>query len=1611
MAWPLSQDYNEAIQNPQTSFSDPELRRGEVSCNAFGIPMPRSGNFADVYEVKCPNGSRWAVKCFTRQVPGLRERYSVISRHLQQAKLPFTVEFSYLEQGIRVHGQWYPVLKMQWVEGLTLNEFLRAHRDKPVTLEALLHIWVRMARFLRDAHIGHCDLQHGNILLVTGSTANSVAIKLIDYDGMWVPALAGKSSGEVGHPCYQHPQRLREATHSLEVDRFPLLLIATALRSLVTSGAALWDKYDNGDNLLFKEADLQAPTKSHLFADLFRSNDPLVRPLIDCMITALRGRLEAVPLVDELIPLPGSATPVPGAPARPARNSKLLPTTTVPAWAVSPVEYKTAPEGSRPVPLKKSRGALPWILGGLFLGLAAAGGGAFWAMHRGAGNSAPAPDETRHAHHEHKDTDGGKPPNDDTKAPARDTKTDSGRSDKPPRDNSKTDPKKDNPADVTQNDAKRDEPSKDGRKDDPIKDGTKKDATEKGPTKDSTRKDSPRDDAKNPADDPAIREVHAWKQHKGAVRAVSVSADGKRALSCGEDKMCWLWDLEMGKEVGNVCWDEDWVRAVALLPDGAHALIGSKKGELGVYDITKTKWKSQFIGHTGSVNAVDVSRDGRLAISGGNDREIWVWNVNTAKEVRHWTGHGGPITVVRFSADARRALSFGRDHKANLWDVGTGRTVGDTIQGEAGRDLIGATLSPDGKWVLCSFSDGNVSLWDIQANKYAETLQIVATPPHTLAFSPGGKYIVTVTDGIGDKAAPLFRMSDQKQKDPRQKSGTPISPGGVVFTRDGRRAVIAGADGVVRVWEVPPDPEKPVAVVADPEKLPRQLYALKGHTGAIRDLSISGKGNRGLTIGADNVLRLWDLVNGEQILEIKKDEGEVVALALLPDGKQALLGDKDGMVLLWDWTQNDKDGLFLPIKHKGGVTGIDVSSDGKTAITTGADGIVRVFDLEKRVQLRRWADGKDTVEFMRLTRDGTHVLTCNRDGKGRMWLAGTGALVGTNHPEDKLEAILSLALSPDGQYFVAGARGEGVAALFEAKKKEWVQVGTLDGHRGPVHTVEFSPGGRYIITADADPTDKPNSFSVWTVRPLKRLCTVQGSPVAPGGLRCTPDGRRLVTAGTDGILRVWELPENDPPKAIEKPEREPEKKDPDKLKPEPMPKGKQRPPAEAEVKAAIDRFKALNEKVFARASQTDKGLQGLSDSLFAKAIQTKEDLVLRFALLVEAHDLAARGGDPVRSLKVIDELARDYAVEAFALKIEAVKLSGKSLPNPATAKAVLDAALVLLDEARGSDNYEAVVPLLPIVRLASAASRNAALSKSAEERATEMERLRKEYAAIKTAVQTLKDKPDDQAANLALGKFLCLHKHDWEKGVPLLIKGGDAALAAVAKKELAAPTAADEREALADAWLELAKGATGPLKSLIQRRAYHWHMKALPELTGEAQTRVEKRIAELLKAIPDLQPSWDHLDLSGAKLQGLFLQLPTNKVLATRKSFTGPIEVSVAVRVSKNAPRLDVYHGKDLLLSWANETNLAVVTRPPDPAKGRTGTVTVANNLFSFAPNTWHTLTWRLSEEGVKVLVDGAVLMDDAEVKPDLIRPKPIVIQAKDSALEFKSFEVKPFKP
>ena len=125
MDWPTPNDYDEAAENLRHSMSDEELRVGQAALDNQQLPMVWAGSFASVYRIDCPaTGKSWALKCFTREVSARQERYRHIAAALEAARLPFTVPFVYLDRGIQVHGQWFPAVKMEWVEGQTLNRFV-----------------------------------------------------------------------------------------------------------------------------------------------------------------------------------------------------------------------------------------------------------------------------------------------------------------------------------------------------------------------------------------------------------------------------------------------------------------------------------------------------------------------------------------------------------------------------------------------------------------------------------------------------------------------------------------------------------------------------------------------------------------------------------------------------------------------------------------------------------------------------------------------------------------------------------------------------------------------------------------------------------------------------------------------------------------------------------------------------------------------------------------------------------------------------------------------------------------------------------------------------------------------------------------------------------------------------------------------------------------------------------------------------------------------------------------------------------------------------------------------------------------------------------------------
>ncbi len=310
MGWQLPADHASVLDHPRRCFGDQELRRGQVLRDAAGRFQARSGQLADVYEVRSlASHQRWAVKCYREEVPGLDVHYRALAEHLVPLDLPCLASFQYLDRGLCVRGTWFPAVKMLWVDGVPLGAFVGQVADQPTTLHFLTRLWLRLLTDLRRAGVAHGALQHDHVLVTPGGAAEPLALRLIDYDATYVLARDGAAPCEVGHPNYQHPQRIWQQVHDLDSDRFPALVVYTALRAVASHGPELWRRHDGGDNLLFRERDFQEPSTSAVFRELWRSHDSSVRALAGRLLLAAQGGYRQVPSLKQLVAENDSAPP------------------------------------------------------------------------------------------------------------------------------------------------------------------------------------------------------------------------------------------------------------------------------------------------------------------------------------------------------------------------------------------------------------------------------------------------------------------------------------------------------------------------------------------------------------------------------------------------------------------------------------------------------------------------------------------------------------------------------------------------------------------------------------------------------------------------------------------------------------------------------------------------------------------------------------------------------------------------------------------------------------------------------------------------------------------------------------------------------------------------------------------------------------------------------------------------------------------------------------------------------------------------------------------------------------------------------------------------------
>ena len=264
MQYPLISEYVRAIQDASNNLD--KLANLTPVLDDHGEPYRSSGAFAVVFKMKDEQtGKCYALKCFTEEQEGRAEAYRKIADELEFVDSSYITSVKYLDREIFVDSSCeedeFPVLLMDWIDGETMESYIAENYQDNYAMAMLCYRFCKMAAWLRSQPFAHGDIKPDNIMVRPDGN-----LTLVDYDGMFVPAMKSQKSLTIGTKDFSHPLRTVDDFDET-IDDFALASIALSLKA-ISMNSTLLDTYGASDKLLFSESDYRNPSSSKAISAL-----------------------------------------------------------------------------------------------------------------------------------------------------------------------------------------------------------------------------------------------------------------------------------------------------------------------------------------------------------------------------------------------------------------------------------------------------------------------------------------------------------------------------------------------------------------------------------------------------------------------------------------------------------------------------------------------------------------------------------------------------------------------------------------------------------------------------------------------------------------------------------------------------------------------------------------------------------------------------------------------------------------------------------------------------------------------------------------------------------------------------------------------------------------------------------------------------------------------------------------------------------------------------------------------------------------------------------------------------------------------------------------------
>jgi len=499
-----------------------------------------------------------------------------------------------------------------------------------------------------------------------------------------------------------------------------------------------------------------------------------------------------------------------------------------------------------------------------------------------------------------------------------------------------------------------------------------------------------------------------------------------------------------------------------------------------------------------AITAVAISRSGQYWAAASQRGEVQVWR--EAGQTLHlaWQAHTDMVWALAFSPDERTLASGSFDNSVKLWDVESRALLWSGWHTKGPTCLA---FAPDGSLLASGEYGATVRLWDA---KLGTPLQELLHPSvvFSLAWSPDGRLLAS-----GDVAGTI-RLWELQPTGPTTCVQTLVGHSnwvrGLAFVHNGSRLASGSYDGTVKLWEVGETGSG------------RCLQTLVGHTERVQALAWSPDGRTLASGSFDHTIRLWDGQEGSARAALQGNSAVVNDLAFTPDSRSLLSGSGDGTLRLWDVERGES--LRVKQGYTASLLDLDWSPDGAQLVSGGSDTLVTLWDVASGTLLGVLRGHRWSVYGVAWSPDGSLLASSGWDNAIRLWDSATGTCVQVlrdlDHPETP---FFGVAWSPDGQLLACGAVLQGVLVWdVTARSLRWADR----AHVTWVRRVAWSPDGTRLVGGDED-----GHVSVWDARGGTHLLRLAGHHGAVTSVAWSPDGRRLATgsgSSDGGELFMWD---------------------------------------------------------------------------------------------------------------------------------------------------------------------------------------------------------------------------------------------------------------------------------------------------------------------------------------------------------------------------------------------------------------------------------------------------------------------------------------------------------